>query len=198
MKRTFFFILLATMQAQWAVAQEAYFGLGVGQVTADIDRANLPGFSEDIDDQSTAFKLFAGSFIGRNADVELSYVDFGEFSDKLESASDRINLKWEGRAIAASLLGRLPISNQDAFFVRGGVHWWEVDFKVSTEGPTFGTGSASESDDGVDLLLGLGYQHDFGGFGIRAEWERYSNVGSDDTAGDSDLDLLGVSVLAGF
>lgn len=53
---------------------------------------------------------------------------------------------------------------------------------------------ANHSNTGV--TYGAGLQWDFrAGWGLRAQWERYRNVGGDQTYGTNHYDVLGVALL---
>ena len=71
---------------------------------------------------------------------------------------------------------------------------WNVDLDVNASGFP-----VSESSSGADPVYGLGVQYDFTDkFGLRGEWMRYSNVGDSDTTGQTDVDVMGVSLLYRF
>ena len=62
-----------------------------------------------------------------------------------------------------------------------------------------GTLSRSQSDSGVSPLLGLGLAINISErIGLRAEWERYFDLGEEDTTTQGDIDLLTVGLTVRF
>ena len=62
----------------------------------------------------------------------------------------------------------------------------------------FASGSSSASDNNTNVTFGFGARYDImPRLAVRAEWQRFSKVGSDDT-GKGDIDVLGLGVLYRF
>jgi opacity protein-like surface antigen len=69
-----------------------------------------------------------------------------------------------------------------------GTIWWD---RERTSGGGFG---GDDNDFAFAFAWGLGVQYTFGErVGLRAEWDRYENVGND-TVGEGDIDAYTISV----
>lgn len=166
------------------IPQGGYVGIGAGQSSMKDESSALLGTS--FDDSDTGWKIFGGYSFNPNFAVELAYIDFGEFSGRGGGFTDN----WEARGFSFSALGMLPLANQFSLLGKVGLTGWDVDNNFSVGGVPF-----SASDDGSDFNYGIGAQYDFTRqVGARLEWERFTNVGDSDSTGESDLDLLSVSV----
>ena len=176
-----------------ALAQGAYFGAGIGQSSVDID-CDLD-ITCTADEEDTGFKLFGGYNFTPNFGLEAFYVDLGEASitgtDSFLGAA-RATIEVSGFGLAA--VGRLPVADRFEILGKAGLFIWDIDVGVQS-----GIGSGSLSDDGTDLMLGLG-----GGYkltenlSLQAEWERFLDVGDDNTTGQSDVDLFSVCLVLRF
>ncbi len=204
-------VLILELAATPAMAQSAglYGGIGFGNSTVKDDTscsdlAGLfdPGFSCSSDDTDTGWKVFIGNQLNENAAVEFGYVDLGKItgsaSGTVLGTPVSVNADVKAKGFNVSLVGSLPVSNEFSFMGRIGLFRWDIDATASANVGGF-PGSASESDNGVDLSFGLGAQYDFSKkAGIRAEWERFQDVGNQDTTGQSDVDLLSLSLVFRF
>ena len=57
--------------------------------------------------------------------------------------------------------------------------------------------SANESN--TDLTFGFGLRYDLNkSVGVRAEWQRYGDVGGGDIGGESDVDVISLGVIFRF
>ena len=129
-------------------------------------------------DSDVGFKFLGGYQFNRYVAAELGY---GLLYDKSDV---------EVKALEAVAVGMFPIANQ--FSIIGKLGFANVDFKVP-----------AGSDDKTELTWGVGVQYDFNrNLGLRGEWQRYANLKARDAAtgveGESDIDVLGVSVLYRF
>lgn len=175
---------LALIAPGLASAQGGYAGIGVGQSTMKDDSTALVGTS--LDDSDTGWKLFGGYMFNPNAAVEFAYIDFGEFTGSGGGFTDN----WEATGISISALGSWPLASEFSLLGKIGATRWDVDDRFTVGGAAF-----SPSETGTDLSFGIGVQYDFTRqVGARLEWERFNDVGDDNTTGQSDLDLLSASV----
>ncbi len=125
----------------------------------------------------TAYKLIAGwRFLDWLA-VEANYLDLGTADDRIEGVD--IEADVSGFSLAA--VGFLPIGPVDVFAKLGAVNW---DAELSAPG----TG-LNESDDGTDLMYGVGVQFRVWSLSIRGEYEIF-DVAEADTV---DMISLGVT-----
>jgi OOP family OmpA-OmpF porin len=152
-----------------------YIGFGIGQskFKGACDGVG-PGVS--CDNTDTAGKFLGGYQFSRNFDLELAYADLGQ------AKAGGSTLKTKGFELAG--VGMLPIGDRFSLLARGGLFHWQVD----------ATGSPNAS--GTDLTFGLGLKFDFTrDFSIRAEWQRYKDVGDSNTTGQGDIDFIGASLV---
>ncbi len=171
-----------TANAQW------YAGGSFGQSTMKDTSSALIGTS--FDDTDNAWKVYGGYQFHPNVGVEVGYIDFGKFKG---SGPATVSDNWKATGINVSAVGTLPLANQFSLFGKVGLMAWDVDDKFSV-GPV--SGSAKKK--GTNLSLGIGAQYAFTKqLAGRVEYERFTNVGNDDT-GKSDIDLLSIGVVFKF
>jgi OOP family OmpA-OmpF porin len=189
----------STVQADTGFYPGLYLGGSFGSSTfndfdgsdVDAELASL-GFtsSSSTDDSDTGWKLFAGYKFMPYLAVEGSYTDLGKASASsviTAPVSGSANVEAEASTWAISALGIWPVAPRFELYGRLGFHFWDAD--VSGSGTA---GSVSESDDGTDLLYGVGANFDITPqLGVRGEWERYE-------LDDSDVDLWSIGLSWGF
>jgi len=155
---------------------ENYLGGSVGKTTAD-------GFCntlQNCDADGKSWKLFGGVRMNDNIVLEGGYVDFGK--QQGQDANGAVSQK--ATAFTAAGLATFPMNEQIEVFGKAGVARWS-DAYTDSSGKTDGKGT--------DVLVGAGANYDLGdNMGIRAEWERFKDVGS--AAHKGDVDLLSVGV----
>jgi OOP family OmpA-OmpF porin len=151
-------------QAQMKGDSHWYIGGGLGQ--ADVKEA---------DDGDTSMKIFGGYQINKNFAAELGYTDFGKGNDG--------GTEFKANAWELVGVGILPLAGgKFDVFGKLGFFWGEIK-----------GGGASE--DSVELTYGVGGSwHITPQFSLRAEYQRYTDVGN----GASDVDVLGVNVVYRF
>jgi OOP family OmpA-OmpF porin len=185
-----------------AQAEGWYGGLSIGQTKINDFNSLcgdllslLPGGSTcSADDKDTGWKLFAGSQFNKNAAVEFGYVDLGKGTVSLRGPGVGGSASWEAKGFNVALVGILPVDNAFGVLGRIGIFRWDVDLKASGLG-----GSVSDSATGADLTYGIGIKYDFNKTtGMRAEWEKFKDVGDENTTGKGDIDLLSLSLVFKF
>lgn len=133
---------------------ENYVGVGAGQL-----RLEDSGFKAD----DTAVKLFGGWRFNRNISLELAYIHGG--------SPEEGAVEVEPRAMQASLLGTLPLTQSASVYARAGVLSW----KTEASAPGF-----TVKDDGEDFAWGVGTSLNVGSRGmIRLEYEGADLDGTD-------------------
>ncbi len=165
-----------------------YLGASVGQSRAR--HVDCAGFSS-CDTTAAAFGILGGYQVNRNFAAELGYHDFGRVTRSPPSRRDNI------KASAAELvgLGAYPFAN--AFSVYGKLGAYRAESAISP--PLAGLGSDSAKDRNTDLTFGFGAQCDVTReAGVRAEWQRYKNVGGDNTGGKHDIDVISIGLIWRF
>jgi OOP family OmpA-OmpF porin len=176
----------STMSTMMSKGPEAGWLVGgsVGQSKGDCG-SSVAGSS--CDDSDTAFRIFGGYQFNKHLGVELGYATLGEVKATLGAISATAEAKaWDVMAV-----GTFPIA--DKFNVFGKLGWFKADTDLSSN---IG-GSASDSSSGLTYAIGAGY--DFNkNFGLRAEWQRYTDVGGNNVGGETDVDVMSIGVVYRF
>jgi len=167
-----------------------YAGLGLGQSEANDACTGIAGPGISCDEKDTYWKIFGGYQLNKNFGFELGYVQLGEATASFAGFG---SASIEAKGFELLGVGTLPINQQFSVFGKLGFFRWDVDFKD-------GTGLVGNaSDSGTDLTYGFGVQYSFTkNVALRAEWQRYNDVGEANTTGKADVDTLGVSVVIRF
>lgn len=196
------FILGLTAIPSIVQAEGWYGGLSMGQtkikdfnsLCSDLLTV-LPGGSTcSTDDTDTGWKIFAGNQFNKNAAVEFGYIDLGKGTASLSGPGVGGSVSWEAKGFNLALVGILPVDNAFGVLGRIGIFRWDVDISASGLG-----GSYSDSATGADLTYGIGVKYDFNKtIGMRAEWERFKDIGDENTTGQGDVDLLSLSLVYRF
>ncbi len=203
--------LLATPTAFAAGAGHFYIGAGLGGTTVkdapsasefDSDLASIGiTASSSVDDTDTGWKLYGGYMFNQNLAVEASYADLGELSiDSTITAplAGTLATTWEAQTLAVSAVGIWPLAYNFEIFGKAGFHYWDAEITATATGGG-GAASGSDDDNGTDVLYGIGAAYNLNdNFALRAEWERYSNIGDDNTTGESDVDMWSAGVQYSF
>lgn len=155
-----------------------YLGASIGQTQAN-------GYCDEFakcDDTSKSWKAYMGVRFNENIVLETGYTKFGK-----QTAKDAENKNFEQNASAFTTAAVMSYSvNQELeLFGKAGVARW----KTSQDLP-----NAKADESGMDILMGAGASYDLGNnIGVRAEWERYKDVGTPKIQ-KGDIDLLSVGV----
>lgn len=149
-----------------------YIGLAFGFTNTEISSidALAPG-GLDTDDSDTAFKLFGGRKFSRNYAVEFGYINLGDYSQESPGVN---KVKFDAQALFAELVGWMNVDTNYYLFGKLGIAYWDVDLDY-----TDFSVSSSNSDTGLDPVVGLGFEYRIPGdeWSVRIEWEQYQNVG---------------------
>lgn len=196
--KTRFAVVVATLVAGLAgpaAAQDV--GFYVGAALGQAEHKDACAGATTCDDKDTAWKIIAGYQFNRNLAVELGYADLGESTASGVVSGVNVSVRAELTAWEVVAVGSLPLMDRLAIYGKLGLFRGEVD--LSATGTLGGfTASGSGSDSNTDLTFGFGVRYDFTrNLAVRAEWQRYPDVGGDNT-GESDVDLLSVGVLFRF
>jgi len=147
-----------------------YLGASIGGSSIKVNDFDEELGELDFSGGDFAYKLFAGyrlmSFFG----VEAGYVDLGSPSD---AVGDDINVKIGVDGWDAFAVGFLPIGPVDVF-AKLGLISWDADIRAAFENIV-----EHDSDDGIDVVWGLGVALRLGSLSFRAEGERF-NLGDAD------------------
>ncbi len=174
-------LALAFAAAAWPAASHSmdlgdfYAGASLGQ--SKLRDCGLPG----CDDKDTAWRIFGGYQFDRHFSAELGYHDFGKAGF---TGGDIKANAWELVGIAA-----WPINEQFSIYGKAG----------GFRGETKDSGLAGRKETNSDFTYGAGVQYDVTrNVGLRAEWQRYQNLGGASLGGGRDVDVFGVGILWRF
>ncbi|SEA12318.1 Outer membrane protein beta-barrel domain-containing protein [Thiothrix caldifontis] len=153
-----------------------YLGASMGSTTTD-------GFCDGFracDNSDKSWKAFAGVRVNDNIVVEGGYVDFGKQTGSHTSG----DISQQATAFTTAAVAGIPMNEQIEIFGKAGIARWTLE-KTDSSGTTENTGT--------DVLVGVGADYNLGdNMGVRAEWERFKDVGSTaDHSGDIDMMSLG-------
>lgn len=196
----------ATLTAHAQTLQPAdYVGVSAGRARAlDMDHAavnralagqGLPTSTESIDLQATGWKVFAGHRFTPNFAVEGGYAWLGryDFHGQIIADPGTVNSQFKAESIHAFAVGILPWTPQFEAFAKAGLGFWRA--KLSANGNFAGRRASAESARGWSPILGVGLQyHLTPQWTLRAEAERYFDIGKADRTGRTEIDLYSVGV----
>ncbi|MGH8687972.1 MAG: outer membrane beta-barrel protein [Burkholderiales bacterium] len=170
------YVALAAADPASAQRNGYYAGASVGLTTVDLcDNLGGVGFT-GCDHSDTGLKLFGGARINRNFAVELGWADLGAARASGPGGSARIDV--DGLQVAA--VGILPLSSRTRAFGKAGLYVWNT------------SGTGAPSDNGTDLMLGLGGAWSLTPqVDVRGEWERFD-------VGSNNVDLFSVGLQYNF
>lgn len=136
--------------------------------------------------------------VNKNFALEGGYADLGKpltwNSTVTVPATGSVSANWKGKAWTLAAVGLLPVTDQFEVFGKLGAHRWDVDVSASAVGGG-GAAAGSWSDSGSSWLYGLGASYSFTkNLAVRAEWERYQDVGDEDNTGKSDVDMWSLGI----
>lgn len=158
----------------------------------------VTGLESSVDDNTNGFKMQLGYRVSPNFAIESGYVDFGHFRYQATFNGGDAELEFDAWGVNLTGVGILPLGEQLEVFGKLGLVLAMVDAKSTVHdlGTEFSdVGSASTPE----VTFGVGANYNFADFvTLRAEWERYVNVGDDSKTGESDIDLFTIGLAFGF
>lgn len=175
-----------------------YAGAGIGKAKfkdacADPELTEV-GFVGSCDDKDTAWKIFGGYQFNRNLGVELGYTDLGEATLTGTAMGLPVSAKTKAKGFELLGVGTFPINEQFAVYGKAGFFRWDVDASATVGGVTEAIGAK-----GTDFTFGLGLKYNFTkNLAARLEWQRYNDVGDENTTGKSKVNVIGVGVVVKF
>jgi OOP family OmpA-OmpF porin len=182
-------IPLALLAMTSAANADSYVGIGLGQAKAEVEAVALPGYVSYVSDTGTAVKFVGGFEVSRNFAVEVGFASFGEVDVNYIDGFDNIYETAETSAAYVAAVGSIPLGLASLFGKVGFASWYR-EYSVGDEIGVFWR----ETSEGVDPMVGLGLQLNAGpAFSLRAEVERFMDVGDRYTIGQSDVDVLSIS-----
>lgn len=142
------------------------------------------------EDSDTSFKVYAGAKIHRNLAFEVAYIDLGEAV--IKDNADTLTIESTG--LNASAFGIIAATHNIDMFAKAGLMYWQA--KKSSSGSFNGDVASSE---GTDITFGFGAN--FGvsrTLAVRAEFEKFLDVGGQQTTGESDVTLISLGLALYF
>jgi OOP family OmpA-OmpF porin len=179
-----------------AVAQESERGIYIGgsvgfsQYQNACENARVP-----CDEGDTAGRLFAGYQFNRNWSAEIGVGHFGEATGSGVVAggggTGSFSLKADGFDVTG--IGTIPLSGGLGILARLGVY--RARTTLDQQGSFFAPMHEAGTQSGWTYGAGLSYT--LGRFGLRAEWQRYDNIGAN-SVGTDEIDLYTLGALFRF
>ena len=140
-------------------------------------------------DNDNSWRVHLGYQINENFGVEGGYGGLGRYRLRTLVTAPGSSFgggEWKVDDVwTAALVGTLPLGNQFSAFGQVGLAYANVSLNGAT--PVAG-GFVSRTSNETTPLLGLGLKYDITKtVAVRAEWQRYQNVGSAGTTGESNI-----------
>ena len=171
-------VVVTAFCASGALAGGIYAGAGIGNTFFSSEVNDAVDQIKNIDENSTAWKIFGGFNGSRFIGVEGGYRSFGSVET---TVSDQIfKSKTSGWDVEA--LGRLQIAIID-IFAKAGAMFWSTEFTLLGK---------NVDDSGTDFFWGLGAGVRLGPIGARLEWDSVEGGGPDN------LSMVSLSATLGF
>jgi OOP family OmpA-OmpF porin len=177
-----------------------YVGAGVGQSRATIDGiAPYAGATaQSNDDHDTGWKIFAGYQWNPNFAIEGGWVDLGSVNKTFSDPTGSASYDLDQQGVFLDAVGILPLNESFSLFAKAGGIYTDSSLGVTTSGTAVSTVGPDSDKNKLNFTAGLGAQYDFTRtFGVRAEWERYFNLGTKNS-GNDDADLVSISAVFSF
>lgn len=162
-----------------ASAQKAlYLGGGIGNSFVDAELKDAADLPYTVDENTFAWKVFAGYRLAPYLAVEGGYRDLGAIS----TTQGTVALESKTKGWDVNGLGVFTISFVD-LFAKAGAFFWKTDGKVD---------ALESSSKGTGFLWGLGAGVHFGTLGARLEWENL------EVETPANLSVVSATVTLGF
>jgi len=192
MKKLLFMFVLTISSAQVADAADEFYKYYVG---ASAGQSEFPNFCDgisgavDCDDSGTGWKVLWGYQATKNFGIEVSFVDFGEFTVTLPPAE----FKAESSGFSVVGVGTLHDSEGFGLFGKIGLVRW--DLKLNANGVSL----PRYDNNRIDLTYGVGVIVKAAEqILIRIEWEQFSDVGNTTLDKIGDVNLLSAGIVLPF
>ena len=181
----------------------ADFHQNASQIQSILADAGIAGVSinASLDDKDTGWKLFGGYRFNEYLGLEAGYTNLGRVRLDLDATTTIPSLSASPVTLTSAATVKVdgftvnglvsyPVYDFFDVFAKGGVFFWSADTRASATVTGLGaplSATFSDSESGTDLMFGVGARYRFNDYvTVRAEWERYNNLSSDNT----DVDLF--------
>lgn len=170
-----------------AAAQSLYFGGSIGNSEAHQDAC--AGAPRLCDRSDTSWSGNLGFMFTRNWGVELAYRDMGKVLEQDDSAGN--TAQWKTKSGEAVVVGAFPIEKVSLYGKLGGYY---AKTKMTSSGFLADAESKTRQ-----WTYGVGIRYDvFRHLALRAEWQRYNNVGGNAVGFRADVNVLSGGLLIVF
>jgi OOP family OmpA-OmpF porin len=164
------------------------------QANAAISSAGATVTSSNLDRNDVGYKVQVGYQFNDYFAIESGYVDLGKEEYTAHISGGHVDVESKAKGYNLDAVGIYPIGNGISLFGKFGFINAEVKVDVSASGPG-GSASGSESVTKVKQVYGVGVAYEFyQNIAVRAEAERYANLGDGSKTGETDVDLFSVGV----
>ena len=131
-----------------------------------------------------AWKIFGGYQFTRSLAAELGYSDLGETKASGVQSGVAVNGNVSSKALELVGVGSMPLMQELSLYAKLGIYHGSTDSSATGTNTDFTVGFGVQ----VSILRNLA---------ARAEWQKYNDVGSNNT-GKTDIDALSAAVLYRF
>jgi OOP family OmpA-OmpF porin len=187
-------VTLVPITGNAAGASGPYIGAGMGRSDFDTDCAVSGAVTTECEETGTAWKAYVGFQFNNWLGVEGGYTQFGDVDATGLGLTGTFDSKTETWGVPIYAVGSLPIPLDSGgnfkISVLGkiGAIYWDQERTSTLPGN-------SVSDNGWDLAWGAGVQLTLSEhLGIRGEWEQFNDLGTEDTTGETDVQMWSVSL----
>lgn len=173
-------LAVASMPAQ---AQDSGWFIGAGGGISKFNSGCTAG-PGTCDDNGSYWKVFGGYQFSANFGYEVGYGDLGELTRTVTGVgSDNV----ESNVYDVVLVATIPLGRAYSIYGKFGIYGFDADRTV--------TGAGTTNAKGRELTYGFGLKYHIAkSIELRAEWQRYFDVGDSATgAFDVDVGLLGIA-----
>lgn len=179
---------------------EPYVTASVGQGMADSDRYcsltnTYSGSPVTCDDNDLALKAAIGLEVNEYIMMEGGYVSLSKF----KGANAGTTASAEMNGVTMRIVGTWHFTDDFMLMATGGLAILHTDVKSNVPIAPAPASPTNVEETDAEWTFGLGVQYNLTKtIGLRAEWERYFNVGDPYTTGESDIDVATAGVLWKF
>ncbi len=154
-----------------------------------------------VDDSDTAYQITFGYSFNEYFAAELGYVDLGsgtaDYTITAPSAGNA-KVKWSATGWTLEGVGTYPFGNGFSIYGKLGMIAGSEDLKVTATGGG-GIGASKDTASDTEFTYGVGGAYDFNEmWGLRLGYQVYSNLGDQNTTGESDVDMWSLAVRFNF
>lgn len=200
-------LIAATLAASSIAYAQVYVVGSVGSATfegnkSDIDQelvaVGVTGLSSSLDKRDIGYKIQLGYQFNKNFAIEGGWVDLGKVSYAATFTGGNANASAKASGLNVAAIGILPVNESFSVFGKLGFIDAKVSLNVSATGPGgSASGSASSTDWKTNWGVGATYNLNKQ-VGLRVEYDKFDNLGNNNTTGTSDVDMISAGIVFKF